>query len=72
MRWSGTIVETSLGYLSVTVIAWDAAAGPGEFIGRARITKDALNHNFDSKDALATAIVERGTNLTRDAFRRVC
>jgi AcrR family transcriptional regulator len=31
-----------------------------------------LYHRFDSKDALATAIIEQGTNLTRDAFRHVC
>ena len=49
-----------------------AAAGLGEIIDRAGMTKGALYHHFDSKDALATAIIEQGTNLTRDAFRRVC
>jgi AcrR family transcriptional regulator len=49
-----------------------AAAGLGEIIERAGMTKGALYHHFDSKDALATAIIEQGTNRTRDAFRRVC
>lgn len=49
-----------------------AAAGLGEVIERAGMTKGALYHHFDSKEALATAIIDQGTNLTRDAFRRVC
>ena len=49
-----------------------AAAGLGEIIERAGMTKGALYHLFDSKDALATAIIEHGTNLTHDAFRNVC
>jgi AcrR family transcriptional regulator len=49
-----------------------AAAGLGEIIERAGMTKGALYHHFDSKEALATAIIERGTNLTRDAFGHVC
>ena len=49
-----------------------AAAGLGEVIERAGMTKGALYHHFDSKEALATAIIEQGTNLTRDAFRHVC
>jgi AcrR family transcriptional regulator len=49
-----------------------AAAGLGEIIERAGMTKGALYHHFDSKEALATAIIEQGSNLTRDAFRRVC
>ena len=48
-----------------------AAAGLGEIIERAGMTKGALYHHFDSKEALATAIIEQGTNLTRDAFRHV-
>jgi AcrR family transcriptional regulator len=36
------------------------------------MTKGALYHHFDSKEALATAIIEQGTTLTRDAFRQVC
>ena len=49
-----------------------AAAGLGEVIERAGMTKGALYHHFESKEALATAIIEQGTNLTSDAFRHVC
>jgi AcrR family transcriptional regulator len=49
-----------------------AAAGLGEIIERVEMTKGALYHHFDSKDALATAIIEQGTNLTLDAFRNLC
>jgi AcrR family transcriptional regulator len=49
-----------------------AAAGLGEIIERAGMTKGALYHHFDSKEALATAIIEQGSNLIRDAFRHVC
>lgn len=49
-----------------------AAAGLGEVIARAGMTKGALYHHFDSKEALATAIIEQGTSLTRNAFRHVC
>jgi AcrR family transcriptional regulator len=49
-----------------------AAAGLGEIIERAGMTKGALYHHFDSKEALATAIIEQGTNLTRDAFDHLC
>ena len=49
-----------------------AAAGLGEIIERAGMTKGALYHHFDSKEALATAIIEQGATLTRETFRRVC
>jgi AcrR family transcriptional regulator len=49
-----------------------AAAGLGEVIERAGMTKGALYHHFDSKEALATAIIEQGATLTGDAFRHVC
>lgn len=49
-----------------------AAAGLGEIIDRAGMTKGALYHHFDSKEALATAIIEQGAALTSDAFRHVC
>ena len=49
-----------------------AAAGLGEIIERAGMTKGALYHHFDSKEALATAIIEQGDNLTRDVFGHVC
>ena len=49
-----------------------AAAGLGEIIERVGMTKGALYHHFDSKDALATAVIELGSNLTLNAFRNVC
>jgi AcrR family transcriptional regulator len=49
-----------------------AAAGLGEIIERAGMTKGALYHHFDSKEALATAIIEQGDNLTRHVFGHVC
>ena len=49
-----------------------AAAGLGEISERAGMTKRARYHHFDSKEALATAIIEQGTNLTSDVFRHVC
>src|SRR5580693_383233 len=49
-----------------------AAAGLGEIIERAGMTKGALYHHFDSKEALATAIIEQGDNLPRDVFGHVC
>jgi AcrR family transcriptional regulator len=49
-----------------------AAAGLGEIIERTGMTKGALYHHFDSKEALATAIIEQGGDLTRAAFRQVC
>ena len=49
-----------------------AAAGLGEIIERAGMTKGALYHHFDSKEALATAIIEQGDNLIQDAFGHVC
>jgi AcrR family transcriptional regulator len=36
------------------------------------MTKGALYHHFDSKEAPATAIIEQGGDLTRAAFRQVC
>jgi AcrR family transcriptional regulator len=49
-----------------------ASARLGEIIERAGMTKGALYHHFDSKEALATAIIEQGSDLTGDAFRHVC
>jgi AcrR family transcriptional regulator len=49
-----------------------AAAGLGEIVERAGMTKGALYHHFDSKEALATGIIEQGTNITLAAFRNVC
>src|ERR1700677_2849034 len=49
-----------------------AAAGLGEISERAGMTKGALYHHSGSKEALATPIIEQGTNLTSDVFRHVC
>jgi AcrR family transcriptional regulator len=49
-----------------------AAAGLGEIIERAGMTKGALYHHFDSKEALATALIDQGATLTHDAFSHVC
>jgi AcrR family transcriptional regulator len=48
-----------------------AATGLGEIIERAGMTKGALYHHFDSKQALATAIIEQGAHLTGEALRQV-
>ena len=49
-----------------------SAAGQSDIIERAEISKGALYHHFDSKEAIATAIIEQGADLTREAFRKVC
>ncbi len=49
-----------------------AATGLGEVIERAGMTKGALYHHFDSKEALATAVIEQGADMIRDAFDRLC
>jgi AcrR family transcriptional regulator len=47
------------------------ATGLGDIIDRAQMTKGALYYHFDSKESLATAIIEEGSaNLIR-AFRSV-
>ena len=48
------------------------AAGLGDIIDRAELTKGALYYHFDSKEALATAIIEEGSEIQRDAFRSAC
>lgn len=45
------------------------AAGLGDIIERAELTKGALYYHFDSKEALATAIIEEGGATLLDAFR---
>ncbi len=49
-----------------------AATGLGEVIERAGMTKGALYHHFDSKEALATAVIEQGADMIREAFNRLC
>ena len=45
------------------------AAGLGDIIERAELTKGALYDHFDSKEALATAIIEEGSESLFGAFR---
>jgi AcrR family transcriptional regulator len=45
------------------------AAGLGDIIERADLTKGALYYHFDSKEALATAIIEEGSESLLGAFR---
>lgn len=45
------------------------AAGLGDIIERAELTKGALYYHFDSKEALATAILEEGADSVLGAFR---
>jgi AcrR family transcriptional regulator len=45
------------------------AAGLNDIIERAELTKGALYYHFDSKEALATAIIEEGSESLLGAFR---
>ncbi|MCV7424804.1 TetR/AcrR family transcriptional regulator [Mycobacterium yunnanensis] len=45
------------------------AAGLGDIIERAELTKGALYYHFESKEALATAIIEEGSESLVGAFR---
>ena len=47
------------------------ATGLGDIIERAEMTKGALYYHFDSKEALATAIIEEGANNALTAFRNI-
>lgn len=49
-----------------------AAAGWGTIIERTGMTKGALYHHFDSKESLASAIIEEGSGTLLNAFRNVC
>ena len=48
-----------------------AAAGLADIIERAEMTKGALYYHFDSKEALATAIIEEGSANLDSAFRSI-
>jgi AcrR family transcriptional regulator len=48
-----------------------AAAGLGDIIERAEMTKGALYYHFDSKESLATAIMEEGSAHVIEAFRSI-
>ena len=47
------------------------ATGLGDIIGRAEMTKGALYYHFESKEALATAIIEEGSANLFTAFTRI-
>lgn len=49
-----------------------AAAGWNTIIERTGMTKGALYHHFDSKESLASAIIEEGSETILLAFRNVC
>ncbi len=49
-----------------------AAAGWGTIIERTGMTKGALYHHFDSKEALASDIIDEGSQSMLLAFRNVC
>jgi AcrR family transcriptional regulator len=47
------------------------ATGLGDIIERAEMTKGALYYHFDSKESLATAIIEEGSTRLAEAFRNI-
>jgi AcrR family transcriptional regulator len=47
------------------------ATGLGDIIERAEMTKGALYYHFDSKESLATAIIEEGSAHLAEAFRSI-
>lgn len=47
------------------------ATGLGDIIERAEMTKGALYYHFDSKEELATAIIEDGASTALTAFRNI-
>ena len=53
---------TELGYQST---------GLGDITERAEMTKGALYYHFESKEALATGIIEEGTNSALTAYRNI-
>src|SRR5262245_61197796 len=47
------------------------ATGLGDIIERAEMTKGALYYHFESKESLATAIIEEGSAHLAEAFRSI-
>jgi AcrR family transcriptional regulator len=47
------------------------ATGLGEIIERAEMTKGALYYHFESKESLATAVIEEGSAHLVEAFRSI-
>jgi AcrR family transcriptional regulator len=48
-----------------------AAAGLGDIIERAEMTKGALYYHFDSKESLATAIIDEGGTMLLRAYQGI-
>lgn len=48
-----------------------ATTSLGDIIERAEMTKGALYYHFDSKEALATAIIEEGSAILFQAFEKI-
>jgi AcrR family transcriptional regulator len=48
------------------------AAAWNMIIERTGMTKGALYHHFDSKESLASAIIDEGSGTLQDAFRNAC
>lgn len=49
-----------------------AATSLGEIVERSAMTKGAFYYHFDSKEALASAIVDEGSAIVLDRFQTVC
>ncbi|WP_341271756.1 MULTISPECIES: ScbR family autoregulator-binding transcription factor [Mycobacterium] len=47
------------------------ATSLGDIIDRAEMTKGALYYHFDSKDALAAAIIDEGSTILFEAFEKI-
>jgi AcrR family transcriptional regulator len=47
-------------------------AGLGEIVERAGMTKGALYHHFSSKEALAVAIIDEGSEILLRTFQSIC
>ena len=45
--------------------------GLGDIMDRAEMTKGALYYHFESKESLATAIIEEGSARLSEAFRSI-
>ena len=48
-----------------------SATGLGDIIDRAEMTKGALYYHFESKEALATAVIKEGSANLFDAFHKI-
>jgi AcrR family transcriptional regulator len=48
------------------------ATGLGDIIERAEMTKGAFYYHFDSKESLASAIIDEASSTALNAFRSIC